>query len=87
MRWPGPKPSQAAATFEDKSTVRTTIGLFDGPWAWFKLVDSAQLQREGASERFLLTFEKDGHKATVLIEAKSVDNPFGNREWRQFRCG
>jgi type VI secretion system protein ImpL len=82
--WPGPKPGTAAATFEDAASGRPNIA-FSGPWAWFRLLDAAQIKKE-SELRYDVTLEKGGYKALVRIEASSVVNPFGPRELQQFRC-
>lgn len=82
--WPGPKPGTAAATFEDAVSGRPNIAT-SGPWAWFRLLDSAQIRKE-SDLRYEVTFEKGGYKALVRIDASSVVNPFGQRDLQQFRC-
>jgi type VI secretion system protein ImpL len=82
-QWPGSMPS-AAATFEGRASGRPNIA-FQGQWALFRLLDVAQTRTE-SDLRHEVTFEKSGFRATVRIEAESVLNPFGGREWRQFRC-
>jgi len=82
--WPGPKPGTAAATFEDAASGRPNIA-FSGPWAWFRLLDSAQIRKD-SDLRYDVTLEKGGYKALVRIDASSVVNPFGQRDLQQFRC-
>ncbi len=82
--WPGPKPGTAAATFEDAASGRPNIA-FSGPWAWFRLLDAAQIRKE-SDLRYEVTLEKGGYKALVRIDASSVVNPFGQRDLQQFRC-
>ena len=83
--WPGPMPGAAAVTFEGLTASRPNR-VFDGPWALFRLVDAAQLQRDGDS-RYALRYRIDGHEARVSVEATSIRNPFGARDLQQFRCG
>ncbi len=82
--WPGPKPGAASATFEDAASGRPNIA-FSGPWAWFRLLDAAQIRKE-SDQRYEVTFEKGGFKAVVRIDASSAVNPFGQRDLQQFRC-
>ena len=82
--WPGPMPGVAAASFEGRAGGRPTI-TFQGPWAWFRLLDVSQIRAESVL-RYEVTFEKGGYTATVRIEAASVLNPFGGRELQQLRC-
>ena len=84
--WPGPKPGMAVATFEEKGAARPNVGA-EGTWAWFRLLDAAQVQRETDSS-YVLNFDKGGHQAHVRIEAVSIRNPYGNKQiLQQFRCG
>jgi type VI secretion system protein ImpL len=82
--WPGPKPGVASATFEDAASGRPNIAA-QGPWAWFRLLDAAQVRKE-SDLRYEVTWEKGGYKALVRIDASSVVNPFGQRDLQQFRC-
>ena len=83
--WPGPNPGAAAATFEARSGGRPNL-VFDGPWAWFRLVDAGQVHSE-TELRHVVNFASGGHQARVRIEALSVWNPWASEEWQQFRCG
>jgi type VI secretion system protein ImpL len=84
VTWPGDNPGLAVITFEERGGAKPH-DEFKGPWALFRLFESAQVRPE-ASERYLLTFVKGQHQAEVRIEAASVLNPFGRRDWQQFRC-
>jgi type VI secretion system protein ImpL len=84
VRWPGPMPGAAAVTFEDRASGRPNI-VFQGAWAWFHLLDAAQIRSE-SDLRYEVTFEKGGYSALLRIDASSVLNPFGQRDLQQFRC-
>ena len=58
---------------------------FEGAWAWFRLVDSGQMERE-ANERYLFTLKRGAREARLRVEADSVRNPFGRNELQRFRC-
>jgi type VI secretion system protein ImpL len=83
MTWPGPKPGLASATFDKPGGQPGPA--FDGPWAWFHLLDSGQLVRQG-NERYLLTIKRGAREAKFRIEADSVRNPFGGNDLQRFRC-
>jgi type VI secretion system protein ImpL len=85
MRWPGPSPGAAAATFEDRSGSKPHLA-FQGPWAWFRLLDAATVKAE-TDVRFNVAVQSGGHLATVLIEANSIRNPYQKSAVHQFRCG
>jgi type VI secretion system protein ImpL len=83
-RWPGPSPGSASVTFEDASGARPNL-TFEGPWAWFRLLDAASVRSE-SDVRFTATFQSGGHKGSVIIEPISIRNPYQGSLIRQFRC-
>jgi type VI secretion system protein ImpL len=85
--WPG-KTSGAAATFEEFTPSARPNVPFPGPWAFFRLLDAGQLQRETDSTRtrFVFTVAKGGHVSKWMIEARSIRNPFVSRDLQQFSC-
>ena len=82
--WPGPTPGVAAVSFEDRAGAHPNTS-FQGPWAWFKLLDGASVQAE-SDVRYRATFRAGASEARVIIEATSIRNPFGKPNLRQFRC-
>jgi len=74
---------------------------FDGPWAWFKLLDQSKLSKTDKSNVYLITYnildEKPDtwessplptpvkHEITYKIKAKSVNNPLKNNLLSSFR--
>jgi type VI secretion system protein ImpL len=85
MTWPGPNPGRAIATFEERAGGRPNIAA-EGPWAWFRLIDQAQVQRE-TDAVYVVTIEKNGHESRIRVESISIRNPYGNQALQQFRCG
>jgi type VI secretion system protein ImpL len=83
--WPGDGPGRVAARFESG---RTTVNLSTqtGPWALFHFMDASLPQPESAV-RTVLRVAAAGAAARVRIDADSVNNPFTNYRWREFRCG
>jgi len=68
---------------------------FTGPWAWFRLMDAAQIQSTPQSNVYLITFSHDSARATddnsarkIVFEgrANSINNPFKNELLNSFRC-
>jgi type VI secretion system protein ImpL len=85
LKWPGEKVGAAVGTFEESAGARSTI-VFDGPWAWFRLMEAAQVDRE-SEVRYSLTLASGGHRARLRLDASSVWNPFGQRDQlREFHC-
>jgi len=83
--WPGPAPGVAAYSFEDRSGARPNQA-FEGPWAWFRLLETGNLKSQ-TDVRYLADWKAGGHQAQVVIEAASIRNPFLKGDLRQFRCG
>ena len=84
-RWPGPAPGVASVTFEDRSGAHPNM-TFQGPWAWFRLLDTATLHAD-SDVRFTAAFQTGSHQGAVVIEPNSIRNPYQNSPVRQFRCG
>ena len=78
--WPSLNPGN-----QIKLATGTTTLSADGPWALFRLLDMAQIEG-GQSDRYRLTFNLDGRKATFELRGSSVRNPFRLRELNQFSC-
>ena len=84
VTWPGPKPNLAVATFEERSGGRPNL-VFEGPWAWLRMVGAARLDRE-SEVRYAMTISAGGHEARLTLEAPSLRNPYAARDLQQFRC-
>ena len=89
--WPGPeKRGFAIGTFEDRMAAPEQARGFDGPWAWFRLIDATIARAPTSPDTDLetvLRFQTKYHQAQVTIEASNAgSNPFAARDWRQFRC-
>jgi type VI secretion system protein ImpL len=84
ITWPGPKPNLVVATFEERSGGRPNI-VFEGPWAWHRMLGRAQVQRE-SEVRYAMTIAAGGHEAQLTLEAPSLRNPYGGRDLQMFRC-
>ena len=66
---------------------------FNGPWAWFKLMDEAQIEATGQSNIYKITFfhnpdksENDPRRVVFEGRTSSVNNPFKNELLTAFRC-
>jgi type VI secretion system protein ImpL len=85
VRWPGASTGEAIATFEDRSGAWPPV-RFEGPWAWFRLIEAGRPQSE-SDLRTILTFQNSGHQVHVAVEATTILNPFTTRDWQRFSCG
>jgi type VI secretion system protein ImpL len=86
VKWPGPNPGSAVVTFEERGGNKPHTE-FKGAWALFRLIDSGQTRAADSTEKSLLTLQKDLHSTEITIDALSVHNPFGTRNWQRFSCG
>lgn len=68
---------------------------FTGPWAWFRLMDTAQIQSTPQSNVYLISFmhnsalASDPQSARKIVfegRATSINNPFKNELLNAFRC-
>ncbi|HTY92389.1 MAG TPA: type VI secretion system membrane subunit TssM [Steroidobacteraceae bacterium] len=84
MSWPGGPGGQAAVTFESGAGAGANLP-FQGPWAWFRLLEHAQIQGQ-SDVRYLLSFSAGGHSARLVLEATSIRNPFAHPELLRFKC-
>jgi type VI secretion system protein ImpL len=85
VTWPASDPGEAISTFEDRAGAWPSQ-KFSGPWALFRLLETAMPQRE-SDLRVGLTFQHSGHQVRGIIEAATILNPFTSRDWQRFRCG
>jgi len=85
--WPGPAAGQASLLFEEGAGGGPSRS-YQGPWAFFHLLDVGVLQAQPQSDvRYRVTFTAGNHNAGVILEAASVRNPFMHTDLRNFRCG
>ena len=56
-----------------------------GPWAWFRLLDQARVERDN-DNRLRLTFTAGGRSMRVILDAASSRNPFGTNALAGFSC-
>lgn len=85
FQWTGAS-GQARIEFTSPNTNAPIQYAETGPWAWFKLLDQAQLQPLGTGQ-FRVTFQASGRQATYELRlANGSNNPFRLRELENFRC-
>lgn len=84
MTWPGGAVGQAAAVFEAAGSSGPSV-VRQGPWAWFRLLDEAQIKRV-SDTRLNVTFAAGGRSMQLVLDAASIRNPFVRDELAGFRC-
>jgi type VI secretion system protein ImpL len=87
--WPGPKKAGVAfATFEDRIAAPEQVHEFEGPWAWFHMIDKTMGPQPEVDGVAVLSLQSSHHRALLTVEAPAGrGNPFVARGWRQFVCG
>jgi type VI secretion system protein ImpL len=84
MTWPGGSVGQAAIAFEQKTGVGPS-SVQQGPWAWFRMLDKAQVQRD-SDTRLRISFTAGDRSMRAVLDAASIRNPFIRDELAGFRC-
>lgn len=86
MVWPGGSGVGAATViFEERSGSGPSLSR-QGPWAWFRTLDAAQITRD-SDTRLGVTLVARDHSMRLLLDAASSRNPFVRDELTGFRCG
>lgn len=91
VKWSGGGETQRIRlVFEDLNKV-TSDRVYSGPWAWFRMLDEADIKPANESNIYWITFRPDLSASVnrdVVLEGKasSVHNPFKNDLLSQFRC-
>ncbi len=82
--WPGGAVGQASIAFEEKGGPGPSDAK-QGPWAWFRELDQAQVQKE-SDTRLRITFTAGQRSMHAVLDAASIRNPYVSRELTGFRC-
>ena len=84
--WPGQAGGRTRVAFSPtRSDIESTIAR-DGPWAWFRLLDTAELRRTNVSDRNRVIFNVGGRIAIFQLRAGSALNPFTIPALDSFSC-
>ncbi|GGC29150.1 type VI secretion protein IcmF [Siccirubricoccus deserti] len=86
MQWPGPGGRNQVRLTMTPTAGAPTIVERTGPWALYRLLDTARVASDGQPDRFTVTFNAGGRSAVFRLTASSVMNPFTMTAMRQFRC-
>jgi type VI secretion system protein ImpL len=87
VQWPGPKGSnQVRIQLSPPSASGTSASTVDGPWALFRVLDKAQVERGVGPEKFMVTFSVDNRRARFEVTANSVQHPIRLTELQAFSC-
>jgi type VI secretion system protein ImpL len=85
FQWPGPAGlARAALIYNLDKTGRTATLERQGPWALFRLLEAAKVQRSG--EALIADLSIGGQTASYQINVVSPLNPLVSPLLREFRC-
>lgn len=82
ITWGGHAPSSVLRVRVSEGAYKT----FNGPWALFRLFDTAKIEPTESPEKFRARFQLDGKQFDFEVLANSAFNPLRLNELRQFRC-
>lgn len=87
LKWPGAdQTGQVRLEIRPPSASGRSMIAESGPWAWFRVLDQAQMQAMDVPERFEVTLSIDNRWARYEMIARSVYNPFRLAALKEFRC-
>ncbi len=67
--WPGGEDTQQVSVSFNDFSGKTSSIMADGPWVWFSLLNSTQLQPTGVPGHYIWTIHKNGHQASFDVWA------------------
>lgn len=86
LTWPGASASGVALRMMPTGPSGRDRVVEVGPWAWFRVLDQANLRKADRPEHFLLDFALDGRTVTYELVARSAFNPFSGSTLDSFSC-
>ncbi|MEM7047297.1 MAG: type VI secretion system membrane subunit TssM [Pseudomonadota bacterium] len=85
--WPGPAATnRVRLVFSPIGGGPPVAKSFEGPWAFYRLLDESQLRSTTLADRFQVTLSVGPHSAAFELRANSIVNPFTLKALSQFRC-
>ena len=85
VTWPG-SVGLARITLNPNRRSSENVLSKDGPWAWFRLLDAAEVRRTNAVDRRRVNFTVGGRLALYELQAGSAVNPFALPAMAKFSC-
>ncbi len=87
MDWPGPdQNAEVRIEMSPPGPGGSSMVRERGPWAWFRVLDQANISPAAQAEHFLVEFKMGDRSATYELIARSAYNPFRFEGLEQFRC-
>ncbi|PHR89244.1 MAG: type VI secretion system membrane subunit TssM [Blastopirellula sp.] len=85
VTWPGSVGLARLTLLPNKKNIENVLSR-DGPWAWFRLLDAAEVRRTNVSDRKRVIFRVGGRLAMFQLQSGSVINPFALPALAKFSC-
>lgn len=85
VTWPGGVGVARIALEPEVRNAENMMGM-DGPWAWFRLLDAANVRDTPAADRLKVIFSVGGRIAIFQLQSGSVFNPFKLKALSKFSC-
>ena len=85
IRWPGPV-GAARVTFTPEKRNSESAVLKNGPWAWFRLLEAAEVRNTNAPDRKRVIFNIGGRIAIFQMQSSTALNPFSLPALSKFSC-
>jgi len=86
LNWPGPKPNNASLTFTNTRGQEINSTINNDPWAWFRLIDKANLSSTTGPQNYSLIMDLNGNSIKYELTAEQVINPFIPEIINKFHC-
>ncbi len=87
VQWPGTKGSnQVRIQISPPAATGSSGQTAEGPWALFRLLDKAQMERGSGPEKFFVTFVVDNRRAKFEVTTNSVQHPIRLNDLQTFSC-
>lgn len=85
VAWPG-SVGLARVSFQPSRKSTESVLSRDGPWAWFRLLDAAEVRALNVADRKRVNFIVGGRLAIFDLQSSSVINPFALPALSKFSC-
>ncbi|MCO4823838.1 MAG: type VI secretion system membrane subunit TssM [Amylibacter sp.] len=85
IRWPGPVGASRVTFTPAKRNSESAITQ-SGPWAWFRMLDAAEVRNTNAPDRKRVIFNIGGRIAIFNMQTNTSINPFSLPTLSKFSC-
>lgn len=86
LLWPGPQPNTGVRLTFQTLDNQVFSASEEGPWAWFRTLEKAEVKRTGLGNQFLITFYVNGYSAAYELRTTSIHHPIRLTTLKNFRC-